>query len=136
MTMTRLTIENQFKKLQQQKDAIEKLEAALLDKEIKQSLQRIVAVIEKAVNAAHAIATKGAPAKRGRPPGTGKRGRPSGSGKAKRSIKLAGKKIPPIYRNPEDKSLTWSGRGRTPHWVAAMYEAGTLDQALIKRIRQ
>jgi DNA-binding protein H-NS len=30
----------------------------------------------------------------------------------------------PKYRNPDDASVTWSGRGRKPHWVVAAEDAG------------
>ena len=29
----------------------------------------------------------------------------------------------PKYRNPEDESQTWTGKGRKPHWVIAYLEA-------------
>ena len=35
------------------------------------------------------------------------------------------------YRNPEDPSKTWTGRGRRPEWVKALDSAGRLDEALI-----
>ena len=54
--MPRISVEDQFKKLQKQKIAIEQLEKTILDKDTKKSLQRVVAVIEKAVAAAFAIA--------------------------------------------------------------------------------
>ncbi|NDR58975.1 H-NS histone family protein [Aliiruegeria sabulilitoris] len=34
-------------------------------------------------------------------------------------------KIPPKYRNPEDPSATWSGRGRKPQWIKDAEAAGT-----------
>lgn len=38
----------------------------------------------------------------------------------------------PKYRNPENASETWSGRGRKPKWVVAYLEAGNaLENALI-----
>jgi DNA-binding protein H-NS len=43
-------------------------------------------------------------------------------------------KRPPLYRNPEDKSQTWSGWARRPGWVLAHLEAGgTLDDLRIGR---
>jgi DNA-binding protein H-NS len=30
----------------------------------------------------------------------------------------------PKYRNPEDPSITWSGRGRHPRWVSELLAAG------------
>lgn len=121
--MARLSLQDQFAKLQKQKSEIDRLEAIIVDKETKKSLARIIAVIEKAVDLAHrtAVHQVGGPGiasgKRGRKPGTSK---------------LAGRKIPPKYRNPKDKSQTWTGRGRTPLWAADLQAAGKLSRALIK----
>jgi len=42
---------------------------------------------------------------------------------------LDGAAILPRYRNPDDASQTWSGRGRQPKWVADALAGGrTLDQ--------
>jgi DNA-binding protein H-NS len=39
--------------------------------------------------------------------------------------KLAGRKLKPKYRNPANKTETWSGRGLQPRWlVAAMKSTG------------
>jgi DNA-binding protein H-NS len=35
-----------------------------------------------------------------------------------------GGKIPPKYRNPENPSETWAGRGLKPRWLAAALKAG------------
>lgn len=126
--MPRLSVEDQFKKLQKQKIAIQQLEQTILDKDTKKSLQRVVAVIEKAVAAAFSIASEGAPKKRGRPAGSG-----AVAKTGKRKSKLAGVKVAPKYRNPADKNQTWTGRGRMPLWAAEMYEADTLHKALIKK---
>ena len=32
---------------------------------------------------------------------------------------LKGKKLPPKYRNPDDHSQVWAGRGNKPRWLAA-----------------
>ncbi|GAB3791870.1 H-NS histone family protein [Dyella agri] len=52
-------------------------------------------------------------------------------GKVSNSLK--GTTIAPKYRNPEDASQTWTGRGRKPSWVAeALRKRGvTLDSLLI-----
>ncbi|TRD17296.1 H-NS family nucleoid-associated regulatory protein [Palleronia caenipelagi] len=40
--------------------------------------------------------------------------------------------LPPKYRHPENPSLTWSGRGRKPRWIAEALESGqSLDDFLI-----
>jgi DNA-binding protein H-NS len=48
----------------------------------------------------------------GEEPGRRGRGRPGkgGSGKSRKPVQ-------PKYRNPDDPSETWSGRGRQPKWV-------------------
>lgn len=122
--MARLSVEDQFKKLQKQKIVIAQLEQVILDKETRKNLHRIVAVIDKAVAAAHTIATSSVPVK--------KRGRPAGT-KSMRSSKLAGIKIAPKYRNPDDRKQTWTGRGRMPLWAAELAEIGKLEAALIKK---
>lgn len=42
----------------------------------------------------------------------------------KRRGVLMGTKVAPKYRNPRDRSQTWSGRGRTPLWLQAMMKQG------------
>ena len=45
----------------------------------------------------------------------------------------ARKKVAPKYRNPNDASQTWTGRGRQPIWVKDALACGaTLDSFLIK----
>ncbi|MSP96846.1 MAG: H-NS histone family protein [Betaproteobacteria bacterium] len=71
----------------------------------------------------------------------------SGAGKkdtarpAKRAKKTAGaaqadnrRKVTPKYRHPEQKDLTWAGRGRKPKWVEEWLAMPnkSLDQLLIK----
>ena len=45
----------------------------------------------------------------------------------------AGRKIPPKFRNPENSSETWSGRGNKPRWLLAALDRGlTMDDLTIK----
>lgn len=37
--------------------------------------------------------------------------------------KLAGRKLKPKYRNPDNRSETWSGRGMRPRWLVAAMKA-------------
>jgi DNA-binding protein H-NS len=48
----------------------------------------------------------------------------SSNGQKKRRGVLTGTKVAPKYRNPKDRSQTWSGRGRTPLWLQAMIKQG------------
>lgn len=47
---------------------------------------------------------------------------------AKRAGRKAGKrkkaKVAPKYQNPEDRRQTWTGRGRTPLWLAEKVKRG------------
>lgn len=39
---------------------------------------------------------------------------------------------PPKFRNPDDHTQTWSGRGRKPHWINAATASGkSMDDFLI-----
>ncbi len=45
-------------------------------------------------------------------------------------------KVLPKYRNPENRSETWAGRGKQPGWVTAQLRSGKkLDDFLIRRTR-
>lgn len=37
---------------------------------------------------------------------------------------LRGRKIPPKYRNPKNRSETWAGRGMMPLWMKALVRQG------------
>src|SRR5262245_51331325 len=37
---------------------------------------------------------------------------------------LKGKKLPPLYRNPKNRSETWAGRGNRPRWLVAALKGG------------
>ena len=37
---------------------------------------------------------------------------------AGRASAAKGRKVPPKYRNPDDPTQTWAGRGRQPRWYA------------------
>ncbi|NCX90532.1 MAG: H-NS histone family protein [Rhodobacteraceae bacterium] len=50
----------------------------------------------------------------------------------KTKAKKPRRKVAPKYKNPENGSETWTGRGRQPRWVASALEGGkTLDELLI-----
>lgn len=42
----------------------------------------------------------------------------------KKKQKRKDTKIAPKYRNPDDPSLTWTGRGVMPRWIRVLTEAG------------
>ena len=56
-------------------------------------------------------------------------------GKAPRSVKQGKqgrkrKSVPVKYRHPEQANLTWTGRGRKPHWVTKWLDEGKTMEAL------
>ena len=115
--MPRLSVVAQLAIIKKQKAALEKKEHELLTRADNKELDKIVALLKKAGLTAQDIAA----AMQG-----GKKRKAAGKSK------LAGIKIAPKYRNPADKSQTWTGRGRAPAWVAELYEQGKLEKALIK----
>jgi DNA-binding protein H-NS len=43
-------------------------------------------------------------------------------------------KVLPKYRNPENRSETWAGRGKQPRWLRAQLRSGNkLDDFLIRK---
>lgn len=58
--------------------------------------------------------------------------RAASKGAARKTRRSLGK-VAPKYRNPENASETWSGRGKQPRWLAAYTDAGrNRDEFLIK----
>ncbi|WP_133479677.1 H-NS family nucleoid-associated regulatory protein [Cognatilysobacter segetis] len=52
---------------------------------------------------------------------------------ARKPSKMAGSKVAPKYRNPDNESETWSGRGKQPRWLQAHTSKGrVLDDFLIR----
>ena len=37
---------------------------------------------------------------------------------------LKGKKLPPLYHNPKNRTETWAGRGNKPRWLVAALKGG------------
>lgn len=55
-----------------------------------------------------------------------------GKSKANTPSKASGKApLPPKYKNPEDSSETWSGRGRQPEWYKKAIASGKSPQDMV-----
>ena len=88
-----------------------------LREEIDQTLAGMVAELEKQLVQIQGIA----PTRR-----TPKR--------AKRTNSLAGKKVPPKYRNPDNPKETWAARGMKPKWLVTALKGGKkLESFAIKK---
>jgi DNA-binding protein H-NS len=46
-------------------------------------------------------------------------------------------KVNPKFQNPERPTETWAGRGKKPHWVSELLEAGkTIDELRIEHMSE
>lgn len=122
--MARSTVANQLAAIRKQRELLDKKEQALKAKSHDKVLSKIVAMAKEAgLTAADIQKALGASVKSVK------------TSKAAKSVSkkgaLAGKKVPPKYRNPANPEQTWTGRGVSPAWVQALKAAGTLNTALI-----
>ena len=118
--------QTQIARLKKQLDALMKKENAIKSKTQEKTLAQIVKLARDNVITAQDIEAA------------------MGSTKAKKATKakvvgakrgaMAGKKVPPKYRNPSNHEQTWTGRGVSPTWVQALKTEGKLDSALITTI--
>lgn len=53
-------------------------------------------------------------------------------GKPRRTATKRGK-VPPKFRNPDDYTQTWTGRGKRPRWFQAALDAGKDPDSLLIR---
>ncbi len=128
--MARTTVDAQISKIRKQMEALHAKEKALLSKANDKVIAQIVALAKKH-GITHDELGEAMDAAKTRRTAKGSRHNDPKVGKAKNSGDMRGK-VAPKYRNPSNPSETWTGRGRSPLWVQAMKDAGTLDTALIK----
>ncbi len=57
--------------------------------------------------------------------------KPSSKSNSGKAHTMKGVKLPAKYRNPQNPTQTWTGRGVDPAWVATLRESGLLESALI-----
>ncbi len=80
--------------------------------------------------AEHGLSLEDVVGKGGSLPAEPKKPRAAAAAKPKAKKKIV---VAPKYRNPDDASMTWTGRGRKPLWVQKCLDDGkTLDELLIK----
>ncbi|MCX7144330.1 MAG: H-NS histone family protein [Proteobacteria bacterium] len=61
----------------------------------------------------------------------GKTARPFKSSPAKSKKVSTRKPVSVKYRHPQDPNLTWTGRGRKPHWVTEWLAKGKMMESLV-----
>jgi DNA-binding protein H-NS len=54
-------------------------------------------------------------------------------GKGGRGANLRGRVVAPKYRNPDNRTETWSGRGLPPRWMAALIKTGKKKEDFLIR---
>jgi DNA-binding protein H-NS len=116
------SVASQLAKLRKEREALEKREKALQTRTHTRAIEKILAIAKDAgLSASDISAAMGAGKKK------------STKVKVAGAVKKAGPrgKVAPKYKNPADPTQTWTGRGKSPVWVQALKNAGTLDSALI-----
>lgn len=107
-------------KLRQEKTRIDKAIAAHEAREMKVAMAKVAAVAKEAgldLSELSASDLKGQKRSSGKRAGTS-------SGARKKTSKDRRAKVAPKYRNPDDPSTTWTGRGRKPVWVREFLDNG------------
>jgi len=115
---------SQIAKLQKQLATLQKKEAAARDAKKEKALAKIIQLAKDngvtAADIAQAFKQGSSPRKR-----KGSTGKSIGASGARA-------KVAPKYRNPANAEQTWTGRGKSPLWIAALRAEGRLEEALIK----
>ena len=126
--MTLKSIASQLEAIQKQKEILLRKEAALKA----QSLGKVlVEIVKMAKNAGLTLAdiTKAfdqkAPAKSIKVKKIAAKSKPA------KANSMKGVKLPAKYKNPQNHTQTWTGRGVDPSWIASLREAGMLETAII-----
>lgn len=132
---------SQLTKLRKEKELIEKKERALLSKTNSQALTQIKLIMKESgltldaliaglsgqASKAKVLSSKSAASKKA---SISKKSKSKGGSKPRAS--LAGIKVPIKYKHPTQPELTWTGRGKTPAWMAELKKAGKLDAAKVE----
>ncbi len=117
---------NQIQKLEKQLAALKKKEASKQANVQKRAIERIVKIAKDAgMEIADLVAALGGAKSKSISKTVRK-------ATAVKKSSRAGIKVAPKYRNPANPNQTWTGRGKSPAWVAELKTAGKLDSALIK----
>ena len=122
-------IEKELAALRKRRELINLREQEILKAERKKALGNIISIAnEYGLDVPEVVAALNASTpKEVRGKDTVKKGHPS---KIKKVIGQP-RKVLPKYSNPENPEETWTGRGRSPGWIASLRENDKLDSALI-----
>jgi DNA-binding protein H-NS len=129
--MSSKSIASQLAAIQKQKEILLKKEAALKAESHGKVLNEIVKMAKDAgltlANITQAFNQKS-------PSKSVKVKKPPSKTNTGKAHPIKGVKLPAKYRNPQNPTQTWTGRGVDPAWVATLRESGLLETALITQI--
>jgi DNA-binding protein H-NS len=121
--MARTSSDAQLSKIRSQIEALKAKEKALLSKANTKVIAQIISLAKRhnvTIEELTEALAKSKPSSKAKAPKV-----------AKKAAGREGVKVAPKYRNPNDASQTWTGRGKSPAWCQALKDAGTFDSALI-----
>ena len=116
-------IQSQIEKLQKQASEIKAKEFHSTVQDILVKMQAFGITVKDLQSAKTSRAGKG---RRGRPAAGAK---PAKQAKAAKPVKKAGASVAAKYRGPNGE--TWSGRGLTPKWLAALVASGQSKESFL-----
>ena len=118
--MAKTTTETQLSRIRKQRELLDQKEKALLAKTNGAAINKILQLAKKEGVTLEQISEAMG---RGKKPNVRKAKATKGH--------LAGRKVPPKYRNPTNNAQTWSGRGVSPLWIRELKSRGEIELALI-----
>jgi DNA-binding protein H-NS len=128
--MSSKSIASQLAAIQKQKEILLKKEAAL---KAESHGKVLIEIIKMAKNAGLTLADITQAFGQKAPARSIKSKRTSANLNTGKTHTLKGVKLPAKYRNPQNHTQTWTGRGVDPSWVASLRESGLLETALISQ---
>lgn len=124
----KVPIEKELAALRKRRELINLREQEILKSVRKKVLGNIVSIVtEYGLDVAEVVAALNTSAPKGV---RGKYTAPPSLFKTKKVLGQP-RKVLPKYINPENPEETWTGRGRSPAWIASLRENNKLDKAMI-----
>ncbi len=128
--MSTKSIASQLAAIQKQKEILLKREAAL---KAESHGKVLIEIVKMAKDAGLTLADITQAFNQKSPSKSVKVKKPSSKTNTGKAHTMKGVKLPAKYRNPQNPTQTWTGRGVDPAWVATLRESGLLETALINQ---
>lgn len=126
--MSTKSIASQLAAIQKQKEILQKKEVAL---KAESHGKVLIEIVKMAKDAGLTLADITQAFNQKLPSKSVKVKKPSSKTNTGKAHTMKGVKLPAKYRNPQNPTQTWTGRGVDPAWVATLRESGLLETALI-----